>query len=101
MAVGRFFFSAAPTAQTSPELHFRCIDSFLQPSLLESLLTFKRLLDLAQTFAEGWFFVTLLYNRMTVQRNEKQISWALARCSAIKLLGGNCEQANEISCGAH
>ena len=29
------------------------------------------------------------------------MSWALARYSAIKLLGGNCEQANEISCGAH
>ena len=57
---------------------------------------FKRLLDLAQTFAEGWLFITQLYNR-----NEKQMSWALARCSAIKLLGGNCEQANEISCGAH
>ena len=62
---------------------------------------FKRLLDLAQTFAEGWLFVTQLYNLMTVQRNKKQMYWALARCSAIKLLGGNCEQANEISCGAH
>ena len=32
------FFSAAPTAQNSPELHFRFINSFIQPSLLESLV---------------------------------------------------------------
>ena len=37
MAVGRFFFTAAPTAQNSPELHFPFINSFIQPSLLESL----------------------------------------------------------------
>ena len=38
MAVGSFFFSAAPTAQNSPELHFRFINSFIQPSLVGSLL---------------------------------------------------------------
>jgi len=38
MAVGRFFFSAALHAQNSPELHFRFINSFIQPSLLESVL---------------------------------------------------------------
>ena len=38
MAVGRFFFSAAPTAQNSPELYFRFINSFIQSSLLRSLL---------------------------------------------------------------
>ena len=32
-----FFFSAAPTAQNSPELHFRFINSFIQSSLLRSL----------------------------------------------------------------
>ena len=37
MAVGRFFFSASPTAQNSPELHFRFINSFIQLSLLRSL----------------------------------------------------------------
>ena len=37
MAVGRGFFSAAPTAQNSPELHFRFINSFIQPYLVESL----------------------------------------------------------------
>ena len=31
------FFSAAPTAQNSPELHFRLIDSLIQPSLAGSL----------------------------------------------------------------
>ena len=36
MAVGSFF-SAAPTAQNSPELHFRFINSFIQPSLVGSL----------------------------------------------------------------
>jgi hypothetical protein len=35
------FFSAAPTAQNSPELHFRFIDSFIQPSLVGSLITGK------------------------------------------------------------
>ena len=29
---------AAPTAQNSPELHFRFINSFIQPSLLKSLV---------------------------------------------------------------
>ena len=29
MAVGSFFFSAAPTAQNSPEIHFRFINSFI------------------------------------------------------------------------
>ena len=36
MAVG-IFFSAAPTAQNSPELHFHFINSFIQWSLLVSL----------------------------------------------------------------
>ena len=34
----RLFFSAAPTAQNSPELHFRFISSFIQPSLVGSLI---------------------------------------------------------------
>ena len=38
MAVGSFFFSAAPTAQNSPELHFRFINSFIQPSRVGSLV---------------------------------------------------------------
>ena len=37
MAVGRFFFSAALTAQNSPELHIRFINSFIQPSRVGSL----------------------------------------------------------------
>ena len=41
MAVGSFIFSAAPTAQNSPELHFRFMNYFIQPSLLESLLPTK------------------------------------------------------------
>ena len=34
-----FLFSAAPTAQNSPELHFRFMNSFKQPSRVESLFT--------------------------------------------------------------
>ena len=37
MVVGSFFLSAAPTAQNSPELHFYFINSFIQPSRVESL----------------------------------------------------------------
>jgi hypothetical protein len=33
-----FFFSAALTAQNSPEIHFHFINYFIQPSLLESLV---------------------------------------------------------------
>ena len=33
-----FLFSAAPTAQNSPELHFRFINSFIQWSLIRSLI---------------------------------------------------------------
>ena len=36
-----FFFSAAPTAKNSPELHFHFINSFIQPSLGESLILVK------------------------------------------------------------
>ena len=38
MAVGRFFFSAAPTVQNSPELHFHFINSPTQSSVLKSVL---------------------------------------------------------------
>ena len=34
----QFFFSAAPTAQNSPELHFRFINYFIQSSLLRSMV---------------------------------------------------------------
>ena len=36
-----FFFSAAPIAQNSPELHFRFINSFIQPSLVGFLGTIQ------------------------------------------------------------
>ena len=41
MAVGIFFLSAAPTAQNSPELHVSFINSFIQLSLVGSLMTVK------------------------------------------------------------
>ena len=37
MAVGRFFFSAAPTAKNSPEFHFRFINFSIHPSRVGSL----------------------------------------------------------------
>jgi hypothetical protein len=46
MAFGRFFFSAAPTAQNSPELHFRFINSFIQPSLVGSLILIEILMEI-------------------------------------------------------
>ena len=51
MAVGSFFFSAATPAQNSPELPFRFIIFFIQPSLLESLQT--------TTQCFGWVFLIL------------------------------------------
>ena len=36
-SVWEFFFSTAPTAQNSPELHFCFINSFIQSSLVGSL----------------------------------------------------------------
>ena len=36
--LGVFFFSAAPTAQNSPELHFRFINSPIQSSVLKSVI---------------------------------------------------------------
>ena len=38
IAVCRGFFPTALTAQNSPELHFRSINSFIQPSLVGSLI---------------------------------------------------------------
>ena len=66
------FFSAAPTAQNSPELHFRFINYFIQPSLLESLydsqlLNFKSqkfhikfLLDLSIPYFKSFVCVLLM-----------------------------------------
>ncbi len=65
MAVGRFFFFAAPTAQNNPELHFRFINAFIQPSLLGYL--FK-----AKLQREGIFFLVHLFARAVLGfSNEK------------------------------
>ena len=53
MAVWRVFFSAAPPAQNSPELHFRSINSSIQPSVVESVGApekFEELLKIATYF---------------------------------------------------
>ena len=47
------FFSAASPAQNSPELYFRFINFFIQPSLLESLITPKYTLNVLK---QAWFF---------------------------------------------
>ena len=43
MAVGSFFFSAAPPTQNSPELHFCFINFSIQSSLLESLVEISQI----------------------------------------------------------
>ena len=42
MAVGSVFYSAAPTAPNSPELHFSYMNSFIQPSGVGSLTGAKQ-----------------------------------------------------------
>ena len=39
MAIGKFLFSADPTAQNSPKLHFHFIDSPTQSSVLKSVIS--------------------------------------------------------------
>ena len=53
MAVMDFFFSGAPTAQNSPELHFRFMNSFIQPSLVRSLRLTNFIRFLNERVAEG------------------------------------------------
>ena len=59
MAVGSFFFSAAMTAQNSPELHFHFMIFFIQLSLLRSLTYLhKRIYVLWKTYlCNIWTFV--------------------------------------------
>ena len=45
-----FLFSAAPTAQNSPELHFRFINYFIQPSLVGSLISIFGTLECKNAF---------------------------------------------------
>ena len=52
-----FFFSAAPTAQNSPELHFRFMNSFIQPSRVESLCTTdKYVVGIVKIGTWNWFW---------------------------------------------
>ena len=49
MAVGRFFFSAAPTAKNIPELHLYFIHEFFYPNISgkisESIERFRQIID--------------------------------------------------------
>ena len=58
MAV-RSFFSAASTAQSSPELHFRFINHFIQLSLLGSL--HKSKVEISQNFVAFSEYMNFTY----------------------------------------
>ena len=59
MAAGSFFSSAAPTAENSPELHFRLINSIIQSSLVGSLLGTDLELDLDLKMV--WVYHKVIY----------------------------------------
>ena len=63
MAV-EFFFSAAPTAQNIPELHFCNINSFIQLSLLRSLVS-------SQNTILRTFFDQKSFNTRNVYREDR------------------------------
>ena len=68
MAVGSFFFSAGPTAQNSPELHFRFIISFIQSSLLRSLILAQNIdfnRKKKSTFQKSILDMSVLYCNLT------------------------------------
>ena len=62
--IREFFFSAALTAQNSPELHFRFIDSFIQPSLVGSLLVGDQILITKMTDYENKMNKTVTKNNL-------------------------------------
>ena len=72
MAVGRFFFSAALTAQNSPELRFCFINSFIQPSRKASLLVFLLTLIFVIVFLFPGFFLWKHVMTSTIERNSAQ-----------------------------
>jgi hypothetical protein len=76
MAVGRFFFSAAQPAQNSPELHFRFLNSFIQPSLLESL-------DIADAavlrLCTVQYQINLVLTFVSHENTAKKLFWEIAR----------------------
>ena len=62
------FFSAAPTAQNSSELHFRFINSFIQPSLLGSLIWIVELAWLKHAYMAKVFHLQVF--RPTLETSE-------------------------------
>ena len=72
-----FFFSAALTAQNSPELHFRFIFFFIQPSLLESLEGRDILVSLILVLKIPLFFVHFFRVSSFVLTHFKHSSWCL------------------------
>ena len=75
------FFSAAPTAQNSPVVHFRFINSFIQPSLVGSLTPSIRL------FSSFLIFQSLGYDQFS-------FLYVWARLTKVDPFG------RVISCGA-
>ena len=59
---GGFFLSSSPTAQNSPDLHFRFIHSFIQPSLVGSLDTPSSPNNLICIFLSAGPFFPILSN---------------------------------------
>ena len=69
------FFSAALTAQKSPVLHFRLINSFIQPSLVGSL--FVRHHFVASRFTSGSFVsnYTTIYGIFSILLQTTIVDW--------------------------
>ena len=61
------FFSAAPTAQNSPELHFRFINSFIQASLLRSLAYSNAPSGWSLIKARTFFYSNIFYYRKMIR----------------------------------
>ena len=70
MAVWRVFFSAAPTAQNSPELHFSFINSFIQLSRVWSLH------ETVMKVCTILYFYTFFEHSFNVKKDLAQL-WAL------------------------
>ena len=93
-----FFFSAATTAQNSPELHFRFINSYIQLSLLRSLLVapYCFLLFFANIYGSSLQKVQKFQRNLAIyigryQNSINNITWV----STGPLLYSSCYQATK------
>ena len=81
-----FFFSAAPTAQNSPELHFRFINSFIQSSLLRSLLKVSK------------FRKQIMVSKLLPKNKPNSLSWKITTSRLIQKesLCSFCKKINSL-----